>query len=280
MRPPATAPTTDQHALVSTAWLADHLRDPRVRVVEVDVSPAAYDAGHIDGAVLWDIYRDLKDEDHEPRPTAALERLLRRSGIEEGSTVVVYGYAPALGCWLLEHLGHHDVRILDVPRDTWRDEGRPWTQQVPQHEETAYRVTTQDGALRALLPAVSDAVGRADHTILDVRSDLEFVGERFWPSGGIPHGARAGRIPSAVHLPIDVFVTPDGTFRSADEVRRGLADHGVREDATITTYCTVGARAATVWFALTHVLGLDDVRVYDGSWVQWGRTPGTPVEQG
>ena len=126
-QPAASKPSPGTQVLVDPQWLHAHLDDPRVRVVEVDVSPAAYDDWHIDGAVLWNIYQDLKDADYRLADTAVLEALLERSGIRPDSTVVFYGYAPALGFWLMKLYGHADVRILDCSRDTWKAEGHPWS---------------------------------------------------------------------------------------------------------------------------------------------------------
>ncbi len=272
--------TRDVAALASARWLEEHLGDPNLRVVEVDVSPAAHEEGHIPGAVLWNIYRDLKDEEYAPRPLAAIERLIRDSGIDADSLVVFYGYAPALGFWLMQRCGHRAARVLDTGRDTWRSEGRPWTVEPSRPEPTAFRVPAEVDTVRASRATVEAAIGSADHTILDVRSDLEYVGERFWPSGGIPEGGRAGRIPSAVHVPIDGLVGPDGAFRPPAQLAEILSPVDLAGDGPITTYCTVGARAATAWFALTELLGRDNVRVYDGSWAEWGMSPTTPIERG
>ena len=182
---------TSTDALIDADWLELHLTDPDVRVVEVDVSAARHESGHIPGAVLWNVYADLKDDTYRPRPAAELAALVDRSGIEPGSTVVTYGYAPALGYWLLRVLGHHRVRVLDTA--TWHAEGRPWTSRPSRPAPSGYRPAPVPG-LRADPPAVAAMVGDHSGTILDVRSEAEYVGERFWPSGGIPDGGRAGHI--------------------------------------------------------------------------------------
>lgn len=265
--------------LVGPQWLEEHLRDPLLRVVEVDVSSAAYNEGHIQGAALWNIYRDLKDADYRLVGKAALEELLGKSGISPDSTVVFYGYAPAMGFWLMKLYGHTKACILDTSRSTWEQGGRPWTAETPVPAATNYPLPDPDRRVRAEQQAVEEAIGRPAVTVLDVRTDAEFRGERFWPSGVPEPGGRAGRIPSAVHLGIDGLRTPDGAFRSAEDVRRLLApvaDSG----GEVITYCTVGARACTAWFALTYLAGREHVRVYDGSWAEWGRMPATPVEVG
>ena len=270
-----TRPVAD--VLVGGDWLERHLDDPTVVVVEVDVSPAAHDAGHIPGATLWNIYADIKDEEYRPRPLSALEELMRSAGITEDSVVVFYGYAPALGLWWMNLVGHTRARILDLDRDTWQAQGRPWTAEPSMPVRSAYRIRPVAPEIRATREEVASAIGRSDELILDVRSADEYMGERFWPSGGIPEGGRAGRIPSSVHAPADGLSRPDGSFRTPAELEKLFpASDGRR----VTTYCTVGARAATVWFILTYLLGRDKVRVYDGSWAEWGMLSGAPVDQG
>jgi thiosulfate/3-mercaptopyruvate sulfurtransferase len=272
-------PGLGESVLVDRQWLDAHLLDPRMRVVEVDVSAVTYEDWHIDGAVLWNVYTDLKDADYRTVGTAALERLVARSGIGPDSTVVFYGYAPALGLWLMKLHGHPDVRILDCSRDTWRAGGHPWSTHTSEQPAHGYRLDGEDSRVRADRVAVQEAIGRPGTTLVDVRSAAEYRGDCFWPSGGMEPGGRAGHVPSAVHQPIECLNNADGSFRSAAELRGVFSPAILDGGGELITYCTIGGRAATAWFVLTHLLGRDQVRVYDGSWAEWGRTLGTPVER-
>jgi thiosulfate/3-mercaptopyruvate sulfurtransferase len=272
-------PCARDAVLVDRHWLDAHLFDPQVRVIEVDVSPAAYGDWHIDGAVLWNIYTDLKDAAYRTVGRAALQRLIARSGIGPDTTVVFYGYAPAVGFWLMKVYGYADVRILDCSRDTWRAGGHPWSTVASEPAPGGFRLGGEDPHIRADGVAVHDAIGQPGTTLVDVRTEAEYRGECFWPSGGMEPGGRAGHVPSAIHQPIDGLYSDDGSFRSAAELRGMFTPDVLDADGELITYCTIGGRAATAWFVLTYLLGCDRVRVYDGSWAEWGRAFGTPVER-
>jgi thiosulfate/3-mercaptopyruvate sulfurtransferase len=270
----ATSPTV----LIGAEELAARLGDPDLAVVEVDVSSTAFDERHIDGAALWNVYADLKDTDYHTVGTTALEELLARSGIGPDSTVVLYGYAPALGFWLLKSYGHADVRILNCSRQAWRTGGHPWsaTDRRPRGRG-GHRLGEPDPRLRATQAAVRKAIGGPGTTLLDVRSRPEYDGERFWPSGGMDPVGRAGHVPGAIHQPIESLYDARGAFLPTAELRRLFSSVDLDGTGELITYCTIGGRAATAWFVLTQLLGRDRVRVYDGSWAEWGRLPGVPV---
>ena len=261
----AREPAAADDVLVQPEWLEEHLDDPAVRVVEVDVSRRAHDEWHIDRAVLWNVYQDLKDADYRLVDTA--------------SVVVFYGYAPAMGFWLMKLYGHQDVRLLDCSRDAWRDEGHAVSSQATEPAAVSYVLPEPDGRLRADHSAVRNAIGAPGETLVDVRTWDEYRGERFWPSGGLEPGGRAGHVPSAVHQPIDGLYDERGSFLAVADLRAVFSAVDLAGREELISYCTIGGRACTAWFVLTYLLGRDHVRVYDGSWAEWGRMAGAPVEQ-
>lgn len=272
--------TTDALAeplLVEPAWIAEHLDDPTVRVVEIDVNRAAYEQGHIPGAVLWNAYVDLRHADYSPIDAAELEQLLSRSGVTAETTVVVYGYGAHLGFWLLRSCGHERVRVLDGARDQWLAAGYGWSVEVPAPPVSPRTPAAAGSRLGSSRDAVRALVGTPGHVILDVRSRAEYDGDRFWPSGAPEETGRAGHIPGSVHLPIELLRTEDGRFKEPDELRRVLGDRGITPDRRIVAYCTIGNRASQAWFAMRHLLGYPDADVYYGSWAEWGTSPGTAV---
>lgn len=269
---------TPADARVDAAWIASREGDPLVRVIEIDVSPAAYSAGHIPGAVLWNAYTDLRHADYLPISGGELQALLRKSGVTAATTIVFYGYGAPLGYWLMSSYGHARLRFMDGPRDQWKAAGRHWSTGVPTPAESAYVLARQQ-AFHASKEDVLQMMGRSGGPLLlDTRSKAEYEGERFWPSGAAAGAGRAGHVPGAVHLPVEWLRTASGHFKGEDEMRRVLIDHGIAPTSRIVTYCTIGNRAAQAWYALTHLLGYDDVRVYYGSWTEWGLSATTPVE--
>ena len=262
---------------VDPEYIANHLDDASVRLVEVDVSPAQYKAGHIPGAVLWDAYVDLRHPDYATVSDEELTALVRRTGIGPDTTVVTYGYAAHLGYWLLRSMGHDRVMLMDGPRDRWVQAGHTWSTDVPQPEESQYDLAALHRFM-ASTPDVAAMAGDRERILLDVRAEAEYSGAQFWPSGAPEAKGRPGHIPGAVSLPIDTLRNSDGTFKSPDEMRQVLDESGITPSSEVVTYCTIGNRASQAWFALTALLGYDNVAVYYDSYVDWGMNPASPIE--
>jgi thiosulfate/3-mercaptopyruvate sulfurtransferase len=277
MTTPRTNATLEATALVDARWLDEHLDDPSLRVVEVDVSLKPHQEGHIPGAVLWNVYANLKDADYRLVDPTRLQALLERSGITPESTVVLYGYAPAMGLWLLDLMGHDDARVLDASRAAWVAAGRPWTDAPSRPSVTCYPLGPLDDRIRADRVEVTAAVGRSGCTIVDTRTQPEYDGERFWPSGASERGGRTGHVPGAIRVPVEEMFDDLGSFLPAERLRELVAPIDPDGDDEVITYCTIGGRASTLWFVLTRLLGRRNVRVYDGSWAEWGRLPDTPI---
>jgi thiosulfate/3-mercaptopyruvate sulfurtransferase len=265
-------------AIVDAAWLRERLDDPAVRVVEVDVTGARYKEGHISGAVLWNAYTDLHHSDYSAVDAGELKSLLSKSGISPTTTVVFYGYAPYLGFWLMKSLGHRRARILDATRDAWLEGQGPWTADTSQVPTATYSIPPAPSTSFATLESTRVAVGDPDQLILDVRTKAEYDGDRFWPSGATEGAGRAGHIPGAVHLPIELLRAADGSLKTSDEIRNIVDGLGIDPSRSVITYCTIGGRATEAWFVLTYLLGFADVRVYAGSWANWGTTTDAPIE--
>jgi thiosulfate/3-mercaptopyruvate sulfurtransferase len=268
--------------LVDPDWIDAHLDDSDVRLVEVDVSPAAYKEGHIPGAVFWGAYGDFRDGRYRPIGRSEMEGLLSRSGVTREKTLVFYGYGGVLGFWLMKAFGHEDVRMLAGDRSQWPDSGRNWSTDVPGDVTggVAYRLPAETNDLDASLEEVRAAIDDPEQMLIDVRAELEYSGERFWPSGATEDAGRAGHIPGAISIPIDLLRDESGSLRDTDELRRVFEENGVRPDKTVIVYCTIGNRASQAWFGLSYLLGYPDVRVYYASWVEWGNEADTPIETG
>ena len=261
--------------LVDPAWIAARLDDPALRLIEIDVSAANYNGGHIPGALLWNAYADLRRPDYLPVADPELESLLRKSGIAAATAVVFYGYGAHLGHWLLRAHDHRAVHLMDGPRERWTDAGHAWSLEQPQFEPSDYALVgrSADAASKEEVRAMIESGG----TVIDTRSKAEYDGERFWPSAA-PSAGRSGHVPGAIHVPIELLRGEDGSFRSVEEMLCVLRDRGVDPRMRVVTYCTIGNRAAQAWFAMRRLLGFEDVGVYYGSWTEWGTAADTPIE--
>ncbi len=271
--------------LVDTQWLMEHLDDPTVRILEIDMSPDRYRAAHIPGALFWNVFGDLLLPDLRINlDPMAMAQLLSRSGITPETTVVAYGSYPGTGAWifwLLRLFGHDKVLVLNGGHQKWVAEGRPLAAALSSFSATEYPVNAigaaNDASLRVLMPEVRDSMERSDRLLLDVRSLPEYLGEIFLMKP--PEGSeRGGHIPGAVHLENLLTLNEDGTFKSAAELQTLYQNQGVTPDKEILTYCAVGARAGSIWFLLRYLLGYPNVRNYDGSWNEWSRITDAPIE--
>jgi thiosulfate/3-mercaptopyruvate sulfurtransferase len=273
-------------ALVDTAWVADHLNDPKVRIVECDEDILLYDQGHIPGAVKIDWVGELNDpiiRDYLDRER--FEQLMVSKGISNDTTVVFYGdkhnWWATYALWVFKLFGHPDARIMNGGRAKWIAEGRPLTREVPSYPPGEYRAPERnDAAIRAFRDQVLAHIRQGGTALVDVRSPQEYTGERLHMPEYPQEGAlRGGHIPTAVNIPWASAVREDSTFKSADELRELYASKGITPDKDVIAYCRIGERSSHTWFVLTYLLGYPKVRNYDGSWTEWGNAVGLPIEK-
>jgi thiosulfate/3-mercaptopyruvate sulfurtransferase len=268
--------------LVSTEWLAANLQRPDVRVIEVSVNPGLYERSHVPGAVNLSWHNDLNDRlRRDIVGKEQFEKLLSQAGVKDGTTVVLYGdsnnWFAAWGAWVFDIYGVQNVKLLDGGRKKWEAENRPLNNRAPEYAATSYRVTKVQANLRARLgDALASAEGRSDARLIDIRSADEYQGKVFAPAGVPELAIRAGHIPTAVNVPWGQAVREDGTFKSADELRKLYAGVGVDGSKPVITYCRIGERSSHTWFALSKILGYQ-VRNYDGSWTEYGNSVGVPI---
>jgi thiosulfate/3-mercaptopyruvate sulfurtransferase len=271
-------------SLVDADWVADHLDDPAVVLVEVDEDTAAYERGHIAGAVRVDWRDDLQDpvrRDFVSR--AQFEALMSERGIGNDHTVVLYGgnnnWFAAYAYWYFSLYGHADVRLLDGGRKKWELDGRELTTVVDERKPTTYLAQEQNASLRALRDEVLASLGQRN--LVDVRSPDEFSGRQLAPAH-LPQeqSQRAGHIPTARNIPWSKAARDDGTFRDDTELRELYADEGVDFAKDTIAYCRIGERSAHTWFVLHEILEQPNVKNYDGSWTEWGSLVGVPIALG
>lgn len=275
-------------ALVTTQWVAEHLSDSGLRLVESNEDILLYDTGHLQGAVHIDWRSDLQDQTiRDYIQPAEFAALCERHGISNDTTVVFYGdksnWWACYALWTFRLFGHTKVKIMDGGRDKWIAEGRHLTRAVPHFPHGHYTPVAkrQDEEIRAFFDQTL-AHSNAGLPLVDVRSPGEFRGEIThmpeYPQEGV---LRGGHIPGAASVPWKTAVNEDSTFKSAVELRRIYEiEAGLAHDQNVIAYCRIGERSSHTWFVLTYLLGYKNVRNYDGSWTEWGNRVGAPIERG
>ena len=276
--------STRETVLVSADWVEKHLDDPKVVLVEVDEDTSAYDKNHIRNAIRLDWKADLQDPVRRDFVNKEqFESLLSERGIANDDTVVLYGgnnnWFAAYAYWYFKLYGHTDVRLLDGGRKKWELESRELVTEVPAREVATYRASDPDLSIRAFRDEVLAAIGTDD--LVDVRSPDEYAGRLLAPAH-LPQeqSQRGGHIPTARNIPWSKAANDDGTFRSDDELRGLYRDAGVDLDKDTIAYCRIGERSAHTWFVLHELLGIQNVKNYDGSWTEYGSLVGVPIAVG
>ncbi len=272
--------------LVTTDWLAEHLDDPDVVVVESDEDVLLYDTGHIPGAVKIDWHTDLQDPvARDYLDAEGFAKLMSEKGISRDTTVVFYGdnfnWWAAYALWVFSLFGHPDTRLVDGGRAKWVAEGRDLTTEATTRERTEYPVVERnDAPIRAFADDVRTHL-KADGRLVDVRSPQEYSGELLHMPDYPQEGAlRGGHIPGAASVPWKKAANEDGTFKSADELRALYeGEQHLSSSDDVIAYCRIGERSSHTWFVLHHLLGYPNVRNYDGSWTEWGNLVRAPIEK-
>jgi thiosulfate/3-mercaptopyruvate sulfurtransferase len=271
-------------SLVTTDWAVEHLNDPGVRFVEVDVDTTAYDKGHLPGSVGWNWRNDLQAKPaRDLASKEQLEQLLSKGGVGPETTVVLYGdnnnWFAAYAYWTLKYYGLDNVKLINGGRVKLEAEGRQFTTDVPSPAPASFKFSGgTNEAIRAYRDDVAERIGKAG--LVDVRSPGEYSGELLAPENLPQEGAqRGGHIPTAKNIPWAKAVKEDGTFKDVAELKELYGAQGITGDRETIAYCRIGERSAHTWFVLTEILGYPDVRNYDGSWTEWGSLIKAPIEK-
>ena len=272
--------------LVTTQWVADHLNDPKIRIVESNEDILLYDMGHVPGAVQIDWQKDLNDAVRRDYLTREqFEQLMSANGIANDTTVIFYGdknnWWACYAFWVFHLFGHDNAKVMDGGRAKWEADGRPMVKEVPAYPATAYKAQERaDYKIRAFRDQVLAHV-QSGMPLVDVRSPGEYSGELLHMPNYPQEGAmRGGHIPGARNVPWARAANPDGTFKPADELRAIYeAEQGLKSSDNVIAYCRIGERSSHTWFVLTYLLGYPNVRNYDGSWTEWGNLVGVPIEK-
>lgn len=273
-------------SIVSTQWVADNLGSENVVLVEVDVDTAAYDQGHIPGAVGLNWSTQLNDQlTRDILTREQMESLMSESGISNDTTVVLYGdnnnWFATYAFWQMRMYGHGDLKIMDGGRQKWIDEGREVTTDATSVEATSYSASNPDTSIRATRDYVLSVASTDNNTgLVDVRAPEEFDGTLLAPAHLPQEGSqRGGHIPGAANVPWASAVAEDGTFKSVEELREIYEGKGITGDGETIAYCRIGERSSHTWFVLSQILGHNKVRNYDGSWTEYGSIVGAPIEK-
>lgn len=277
---------SNPEVLVETDWVKQNLGKPGIKLVEIDVDTKAYEAGHISGAVGFNWQTQLQDRvRRDIISQEQFEKLLGGAGISPSDTVVLYGdnnnWFSSYGFWLFKIYGHKDVRLMNGGRVKWLNEqDKELTTELPKIVPTQYRASAPELSLRALLPEVLRVQPGKTCNLVDVRSHDEFTGKVIAPPGMSETAQRGGHIPGAKGIPWSTAVGPDGIFKSVEELRAIYVDQkGVDPKKETIAYCRIGERSSHTWFVLKYLLGLPNVRNYDGSWTEYGSIVGAPIEK-
>jgi len=268
--------------LVTTDWLEKNLNNPKLRLIEVSVDTGVYERGHIQGAVNFKWHTDLVDPvKRDIASKENFEKLLRQAGVNNDSTIVIYGdsnnWFAAWGAWVFDIYGVKNVKLLDGGRKKWEAEKRPLTPLATQVAAGNIKVSDANNNLRArLIDVVAVANKKSDTSLVDIRSNDEYTGKVIAPAGVQELAIRAGHIPGAVNVPWGQAVAEDGTFKSAEELKKVYGAVGIDGKKPIITYCRIGERSSHTWFALSKILGYN-VKNYDGSWTEYGNSVGNPI---
>jgi thiosulfate/3-mercaptopyruvate sulfurtransferase len=274
--------------LVDTQWVEDHLKDFNARIAEVDYDPKAnYQLGHVPGAVLFDWRQDINDPvSRNVLSKQAYEDLLQRAGVNNDTTLVLYGdfnnWFAAFAFWVFKYYGFKDVRIMNGGRKKWLEEDREVNKDIPNYPKGNLKATEPDKNIRVFLDEVKQSLDAKDRIrMVDVRSPKEFTGEILAPPEyPTEHAQRGGHIPGAENIPWAQAVNDkDGTFKSADELKKLYESKGITPDKEIIAYCRIGERSSHTWFVLKYLLGYPNVKNYDGSWTEWGNMIANPIEK-
>jgi thiosulfate/3-mercaptopyruvate sulfurtransferase len=273
--------------LVDTQWAEEHLKDPKVRIAEVDYdSKANYELGHIPGAVLFDWKNDINDPlTRNVLNKESCQNLLQNAGINNDTTLLLYGdfnnWFAAFAFWVLKYYGYKDVRLINGGRKKWLQEDRALTKDVPTYSKGNFAANEPDSNIRVFLDEVKRAVSAPELKMVDVRSPKEFTGEILAPPEyPTEHAQRGGHIPGAVNIPWAQAVNDsDGTFKNTDELKQLYESKGITPDKEIIAYCRIGERSSHTWFVLKYLLGYPKVKNYDGSWTEWGNMIANPIEK-